>query len=238
VGVRLHRPSFLTGVRDVAPMLLGAAPFGLITGASAVTAGLAPVDITLMSVLVFAGAAQLAAIALLSAGAAAWVILLTTVMINLRHVMYSASLAPQVRGCGRGTRAVIGALLVDHTYAFASLRFGRRDGELDRRDYVLGLGLPMWLTWSGATAVGALVGAQVPGDWQLDFAVPLMFIALLIPSVRGRPGALAALTGGGLAIWLAGLPYNLGLVTAALAGIAAGTVAESLRLAPSARSDS
>ncbi len=207
-------------------MLLGAAPFGLITGASAVAAGMAALEITLMSATVFAGAAQLAAIALLSAGAAVWVVLLTTLMVNLRHVMYSAALAPSLRGESLGARAAMGAVLVDHIYAFASLRFARREPDLVRRDYVLGMGLPMWLTWTCATAAGAFLGAQVPASWQLDFAVPLMFLALLIPSIRNRPGLVAAITGGGLALALGGLPFNLGLVIGALTGIAAGTAAE------------
>lgn len=226
--MRVHRASFLAGVRDIAPMLLGAAPFGLITGVSAVAAGMAAVDVTFMSLTVFAGASQLAAIALIGSGAAVWVVLLTVLMINLRHVMYAAALAPQVRDLGLGSRAAIGAVLVDHVYAFASLRFAKRERDLDRRDYVLGLGLTMWLVWTGATAVGAFAGAQLPPSWQLDFAVPLMFLALLIPSIRDRPGLVAALTGGGLALALAGLPYNLGLVSAALAGIAAGTIADTL----------
>lgn len=226
-GVRVDRVSFFAGARDMAPLLLGAAPFGLITGASAVAAGLAPFDVTFMSMTVFAGAAQLAAIALIGTGAAAWVVLLTTVMINLRHVMYSAALAPAVRSYSLGARAAMGALLVDHAYALASLRFGRSDDKLNRRDYLLGLGLPLWVTWTGTTAAGAYLGAQVPPAWQLDFAVPLMFLALLIPSIRNRPGLVAALTGGGLALLLAGLPYNLGLVIGALAGISAGTAAES-----------
>ena len=209
-------------------MLLGAAPFGLITGVSAVAAGMAAIDVTLMSATVFAGAAQLAAIALIGSGATLWVVLLTTLMINLRHLMYAAAMTPHLREVGLGGRAMVGAVLVDHVYALGSLRFAKREGDLARRDYLLGLGLTMWLVWTLATAVGAFAGAQLPATWQLDFAVPLMFLALLVPSVRDRPGLVAALTGGGLALVLAGLPYNLGLVSAALAGIAAGTVAETL----------
>jgi 4-azaleucine resistance transporter AzlC len=208
-------------------MLLGAAPFGLITGASAVAAGMAAADVTIMSAAVFAGAAQVAAIALMSAGAAGWVVLLTTFMVNLRHLMYSAALAPSLREESLPARAAIGAVLVDHIYALASLRFSQRDQDLVRRDYVLGMGVPMWLTWTAATALGAALGAQVPASWQLDFAVPLMFLALLIPSIRNRPGLVAALTGGGLALALRALPFNLGLVIAALTGIAAGTATES-----------
>jgi 4-azaleucine resistance transporter AzlC len=227
-GVRVHRASFLAGARDIAPLMLGAAPFGLITGVTAVAAGIDAIDVTFMSLTVFAGASQLAAVALIGGGAAIWVVLLTVAMVNLRHLMYAAALAPYLRDRGFGSRAAVGALLVDHTYAFGSLRFAKHEPDLDRRDYLLGLGIPLWLVWTGATAVGAYAGAQLPSSWQLDFAVTLMFLALLIPSIRDRPSLVAALTGGGLALALGGLPYNLGLVSAALAGIAAGTAAETL----------
>lgn len=227
--MRVDSASFLKGARDMAPILLGATPFGLITGASAVSAGMAAFDVTLMSMTVFAGAAQLAAISLVGSGAAAWVVLLTTLMINLRHLMYSAALAPKVADCSMGARATMGAFLVDQAYAFASLRFSAHEPWMNKRDYFLGLGTPLWLTWSAATAAGAYLGAQVPAGWQLDFAVPLMFLALLVPSVRDRPGVVAAIIGGGLALALTGLPFNLGLVVAALLGIAAGTAADTFK---------
>lgn len=225
--MRFDRRSLLTGVRDVLPLLLGVAPFGLITGVSAVAVGISASDVTLMSMSVFAGASQLAAIALVGGGAGVWVVWLTTLMINLRHLMYAAALAPMLQHESRASRAAIGAVLVDHTYAFGSLRL-REDESLQRRDYLLGVGGTMWLVWSIATAAGAFLGAQVPSGWQLDFAVPLMFLALLVPTVRDRASLVAAVVGGGLALALAPLPYNLGLVVAAVSGIAAGTAAGDL----------
>jgi 4-azaleucine resistance transporter AzlC len=220
------RNVFLEGARDVSPMLFGAVPFGLITGVSAVSVGIGALDVTLMSATVFAGASQLAAISLLGTGAAAWVVLLTVFMINLRHVMYSASMVPYLGRYGFPARLLMAFLLIDQTYAFSILKFRREDEAFRRRDYLLGMGVTVWTVWVASTAVGAIVGAQVPPAWQLDFAIPLMFLALLMPLVQTRPALVAALTGGVLALLLAGLPFNLGLVIAALSGIAAGTVAE------------
>ncbi len=219
------RSAFLAGVRDVAPMILGVAPFGTITGVAAVGAGLTPAEAIGMSLLVFAGASQLAGIALIGQGAAAAVILLTTFMINLRMAMYSASLSVFLRGLGAGTRVGLAYLMTDQAYAFSVLRY-RREPDLPRRDYYLGVAVPLWIVWQLATAAGALAGAQVPPGWQLDFAIPLTFLALLAPAVRDRPGLAAAVVGGGLALALRGLPYNLGLVVASLAGIATGTAVE------------
>ena len=223
--MRFHRDAFLSGVRDVAPMMLGVAPFGLITGVSAASIGLTPTEAIGMSILVFAGASQLAAIALLEQGAAVAVILLTTFMINLRMAMYSASLAPWLRTISRPMRSLMAYLMTDQAYGFSILRF-RRDPDTPKREYYLGIATPLWFLWQATTALGAIVGTQIPEGWQLDFAIPLTFLALLAPAVRDRPGLLAALTGGVLSLTLAGLPYNLGLVLAALLGITAGTIAE------------
>ncbi len=220
------RPAFLAGVRDVAPMMLGVAPFGMITGVAAVGVGLDPGQAVGMSVLVFAGASQLAGIALIGQGATFAVIVATTVMINLRMAMYSASLAPWLQHLRPGTRLGLAYLMTDQAYAFSILRYRREAEAFPRRDYYLGVATPLWALWLAMTAAGALVGAQVPPSWQLDFAIPLTFLALLAPAVRDRPGLLAALVGGALALALRGLPYNLGLVIAAFAGIGAGTAAE------------
>ena len=214
-------------MRDVAPMMLGVAPFGMITGVSSAAVGLGPADALAMSAFVFAGASQLAGLALLGGGAAAWVIVLTTLMINLRMAMYSASIAPWLRDLRPGTRLGLAYLMTDQAYAFSILRYRREGADFGRRDYYLGVALPLWFLWMGATAAGVLLGAQIPPSWQLDFAVPLTFLALLAPAVADRPGLVAALVGGTLALALQGLPYNLGLIVAALAGIAAGTAAES-----------
>ena len=223
------RAVFLTGVKDALPLTLGAMPFGLITGVTAVGMGIRELDVVLMSALVFAGAAQLAAIALIGSGASIWVIALTTLMINLRHVMYSASLAPWLARYSLAARSLMAFVMTDHAYALGITRFGREDAAFPRRDYYLGLGWTVWVAWVGATAVGAVVGTQVPPAWQLDFAVPLMFLAILVPAVRTKSALLAALTGGALALALTGLPFNLGLVVAALAGIGVGAAAESWR---------
>ena len=219
---------YLQGIRDVLPMLLGVLPFGLITGVTAVGVGVKPIDATVMSVLMYAGASQLSVLALLQDGAAVAVMVLTATLINLRHIMYSASLAPWLKPLRATTRAAMSAVMVDQVYAFSLLRY-RRQPDLtpnQRRNYYLGVATPLIIGWPGSTAVGAFLGAQVPPSWQLDYAIPLVFLALLAPAVTDRPSLLAAVIGGTLAWALQGLPYNLGLVVAATAGIAAGALAE------------
>lgn len=212
----------------MAPILLGIMPFGLITGVTGAAAGIHPVDMVFMSAVVYAGASQLAAISLIGASAAPWVVLLTVGLINLRFLMYSASMAPWLTRYGPLSRMVASYLLVDHTYALSVIRYGAEGEDFGRRSYYLSMGVVTWLQWIAMTAIGAVLGTQLPTGLQLEFAVPLSFLALLVPIVTTRPALAAAVTGAALAIVLAPLPYSLGLVVATLVGVAAGTVTESV----------
>lgn len=222
---RLH-PDFRAGARDVASTLLAVFPFGLVVGATAIDVGLSAVEALGMSVVVLAGASQLAAIALIGAGAPAVVVVLTALVINLRHLMYSASLEPYYRDEPVRWRAPISYLLVDQVFVMAALKFDA-DGTVDRRWYYFGLGVPLWLTWVAGTAFGALAGAALPAWLPLEFAVPMVFLALLAPAVDDRPRAVAALVGGVVAVAGAGLPLNLGLPAGAVSGVVAGVLADS-----------
>jgi 4-azaleucine resistance transporter AzlC len=215
------------GIRDQLPILIGLLPFGAIYGALAVGAGLSPLVAQAMSVLVFAGSSQLVAIGLLAIAAPWPVIILTTVVVNLRHLWYSASIAPHLAHLPRRWKLLLAYLLSDAAYVVAIQRYARPAPEPGQRHlYLAGGGLAVWATWQLATAGGVFVGARVPPEWNLDFALPLTFIALLATSIGGRPELLAAVVAGVVAVLAAGLPYQLGLVLAAAAGIAAGAMAK------------
>ena len=188
----------LAGAKAVAPVLLGVAPFATVAGVAGVEAGFTPWQAVGMSLIVFAGAAQLAGIHLLGEGASALVVMLTAAVINLRFVMYSASIAPHFERAGSGAKALFAYLLTDQAYAVAVTRF-REAEPISKGSFYVGAALAMWGTWQLGTAAGALVGAGVPEGWSLDFAVPLTFIALLVPNIKDRPGLFAALVGGGAA---------------------------------------
>ncbi len=223
----MHRPTFLEGVRDLTPILLGVVPFGLIAGIAAVSAGLTPFHGVGMSLIVFAGAAQLAALDLIGNAAPALVVIATALIINTRFVMYSASLAPYFQEASTPQKVAASYLLTDQAYAFSINRFtSRQEPTRVRMSYYLGAALTLWVTWQVSTAAGAFLGAAVPEAWSLDFAIPLVFIALLVPAIRDRADAGAAATAAILAVLLVGLPYNLGLPLAATAGIIAGIAVE------------
>lgn len=219
--------AFTEGIRAVVPILVGVVPFGLIFG---VTAAELPVDDLVgwaSSVLIFAGASQLAAVDLLADQAAPVVVVLTVMIINARHLMYSASLEPHFRDLPRRDKLLLPYVMTDQAYAVSILRFEGSDlASRYRKWYYLGAGLALWTTWQITTSLGIIAGDIFPSEWRLDFAVPLVFLALLVPAVRDRAGLVAALSAATIALLGRDLPYNLGLVVGAVAGVAMGTIAD------------
>lgn len=221
-----RRGSFLDGARTVAPVMVGIVPFGLVAGAAAVRVGLSGLHAVGLSVLVFAGASQLAAIELFGKNTSAAVVILTVLVINLRMTMYSASLAPYLQAFSTRWRAAMAYVLTDQAYALSVTRF-RADESVDRKWYYVGTALPLWVVWQICTVIGVFVGARVPDSLPLEFAVPLTFLAILVPTITDSPSAVAAAVGGSIAVVGSGLPLNLGLITGAVTGVLAGLVVES-----------
>jgi 4-azaleucine resistance transporter AzlC len=179
-----------------------------------------------MSVIVFAGAAQLAAIQLLSVGATATVIVLTALIVNLRFVMYSAALAPHFARLPAPWKWMLAYLITDHAFAVFITHCNDTPNARHKHWYFFGAALGFWLTWQATTLVGIVLGAQVPPGWSLDFAIPLTFLVLVVPTITDRPSLAAAITAGSIAIVGATWPYNTGLISAALLGVAVGRLLE------------
>jgi 4-azaleucine resistance transporter AzlC len=213
-------------MRDEAPILVGVVPFGMIYGVLALGAGLGVPEAQGMSAVLFAGSAQFISVQLFGAQAPVGVVVLTAFVVNLRHALYSASVAPHTRHLSLGWKLGLSYLLTDEAYAVAITRYSRSPGAPDGHWYFLGAGLALWASWQVSTAVGIFLGAQVPEGWSLDFTLALTFIALLVPNLRDRGAVAACLCAGALALVAFGLPYKLGLVVAACGGILAGTLAE------------
>ena len=213
------------GVRDVAPVAVSVVPYGMVVGGAAVGAGFSIAQATGLSLLVNAGASQLAVIELLGGDGALAVAVVTALVINARLLMYSASIAPHLEAESVGWRAVGAYFLIDPSYALSVVRI-EGDADVDPLSYYLGVATPLLPVWVGSTAIGAVVGTSIPGWLPLDFAVPMVFLALVVPTVGDRPAAVAAGTGATISVVGAGLPLNLGLLTGGLVGVAAGLAAE------------
>ena len=220
------RREFWAGVQAELPILLGVAPFGMIYGVLAMSAGLPASAAQAMSSVVFAGSAQFMAVKLIGLGAPVVVTILTILVVNLRHALYSASLAPYVKGLPTRWKAILAYLLTDEAYAVTIIRYQSDNASTSSHWYFLGAGLALWTCWQISTAAGIFLGTQIPASWSLDFTLALTFIALVVPALKDRHAVIAALSAGMVALLTFGLPYKLGLILAALAGIAAGMWSE------------
>jgi predicted branched-subunit amino acid permease len=228
VTTTLSRPAFFDGMRDVLPFLMGIVPFGVVCGVGAVAAGASPITALAMSLIIFSGAAQIAATQLMVDGAPFAVIVLTCLVLSLRFLMYSAAFAPHLRGLPPRIRNLCAFLLTDQAFASTIHRF-RASGDLRANtSYFLGSGIVLWVAWALATLAGALLGAVIPPSWELEFTVPLVFIAVLAPLLRDRVSLVVFAVAAVAVVALDALPMRLSLICAGLLAIGAGVVAEPL----------
>jgi len=223
----IHK-DFFAGVHAATPILLGVVPFALVSGVAAVSVGLTPLESIGMSIIVFAGASQLAVFQLMSTGSPWIIMVLTAWVINLRFSMYSATLAPYLQKLSLSQKAPLAYMLSDQAFGVTMSHFAKGE-PVNHRWFYFGAGSTIWLTWQISAISGSLLGALVPSNWGFDFAFPLSFLALMFAALRDRPTVLAALTGGCFAVLAKGWPYNLGFVLAALLGISAGLLAETFK---------
>ncbi|RRJ85446.1 branched-chain amino acid ABC transporter permease [Aestuariirhabdus litorea] len=221
----------LSGARNTIPLIVGAIPFGIIFGTLAVTNGLSAWTAMAMSLFVFAGSSQFIAVGLLALGSSPAIIVLTTFVVNLRHLLYAASLVPYVRHLPQRWRVLLAFGLTDESYAVVASRYLNEAPRPNNHWFFLGSNLAMWGNWQLCTLIGITLGTLIPdmSSWGLDFAMSVTFIGLVVPYVRNWPMLAAVLTSGAMAWAAHPLPHNLGLILAALSGVLAGVICERLK---------
>ncbi len=219
---------FWTGFRDGTPFIFVAMPFGTLFGVFATEAGLDIVQTMAFSITVFAGAAQFAALQLLQDNAPTIIILASALAVNLRVAMYSASLTPYLGAAPLWQRACAAYLIVDQSYACSVVRFEKepRMTVPQRMAYFFGSVTPITPLWMLTTYLGAVLGAQIPESWALDFALPITFLAMVGPMMRTLAHVVAALVAIVVALLTVAVPFNLGLLIAGAAGMVAGAQTE------------
>lgn len=223
------RAAFGAGARTIAPILLGALPFGMVVGAVSAEVGLSFVQAVAMSAIVFAGTAQLVSLELLNDNVITVIIVFSAFMVNLRHMIYSASLSRHLKSLSSGWKLLLSYLLLDQIYALTIAHYDTYPDTRHKQWYHFGMAVPIWWTWMGATVVGFFVGAIIPSSWSLNFVIPLMFLALLVPAIKGFPYLAAAVVSTAVALLAVDLPNNMGFILAILSGIATGTILERVK---------
>lgn len=223
----LDRSIVKQGIADAVPLFVPAIPFAFVIGVVIVDSGISPVVGWSSSWIIFGGAAQLTLISLLGSGAAVAAAISAGLVVNARHLMYSAAMAPVFQHQPRWMRWIGPYLLIDQQFALAMLRAD--DDSKTFRTYYLSSGLVFWSMWQITTVVGIMLGPIVPVSWSLEFAVSILFLGLIVMGIDKYPKLVAALVGAGVTYLSAGLPNRAGLLVGAFVGILVGTVAERLR---------
>ncbi len=221
--------AFRRGLADMLPLSAAVGAWALVTGVAMAQSSLALSESVGLSLIAYAGSAQLAALPLLAAGAPVVVSVLTALMVNLRFVIYSAAMAPSVRALPLRDRLAVGYLLGDISFVVYMRHEVHWRDHPQRHWYFIGVGLAMFLVWHLGSLVGLFGAAAIPREWGLDFAGLLALLALWVPALASRPTLAGSVVAAALSVALDGLPFRVGLVLAILAGIAVAVLADRRR---------
>lgn len=218
-----HSPAYKEGVRLSMPSQFGMAAWGLVVGVAMIKAGMSLPQALGMTLLVFAGSAQLAALPLMALHTPIWVIFVTALIVNLRFLIMSALIAPRFAHLHWFKRLVLGFFSGDITVALFMNRYPEMwttaDQEQEQRDFLKGLVVPNWLIWQAASIVGILLGSQIPTHWGLGFAGTLAILCVMVPLVQNRAAVGGILVASLVAVLTHAWPYKLGLLLAVVLGM-------------------
>ena len=214
------------GMRDMLPGIPAMAAWSLVTGVAMAKSTLTIGQAVGMSLIAYAGAAQLAALPLIVAAAPIVVSVLSALMVNLRFVIYSAAMAPSLRTLPLRERLGLGYLLSDMGFVFYMKHEAALRSDPMRKWYYFGLSAIVFVVWHSASLLGLFAATAIPESWGLDFIGTLALLALLVPMLVTRPSQVGAAVAATLSLGLHRLPFKLGIVVAIVAGIAAAMLAE------------
>lgn len=223
---------FINGAKATIPMIIGAIPFGVIFGTLAESSGLSYLGAMAMSLFVFAGSSQFIALGLLATGVGPVIIIATTLVVNLRHLLYATALVDKVSHLSHGWRALLAFGLTDESFAVVNGRYLGRTDTGRAHWFFLGSIVAMYSNWQLCTWLGIGLGELFPDmtNWGLDFAMSVTFLGMIIPYLRSQPMWLAVISAAVFAMVLRDLPHQLGLVVAALSGICIGYASQQIEL--------
>jgi predicted branched-subunit amino acid permease len=214
------------------PAMLPTAIWGLVAGVAMIKTGLTVPQALAMTLLVYSGSAQMASLPLIAAGTPVWVALLTAGIVNLRFIIFSATMWPYFSRLPFARRMLLGYVTADIGVALFMARYANAPdaerGSTEQLWYFTGIASATWLAWQPLSIAGILLAEVIPGAWGLEFAAILALIAIMLPMLSGRPAIAGCLTAGAVAVAAAPLPLKLGLLLAVIAGVAVGMAMDSL----------
>lgn len=222
-----NRAARRAGIRAAGVIVASYIPFGIAAGAAMGATSVDPIVSILTSPIIFAGAAQIAAVQLLHVGAALGIVVLTVAVINARHLLYSAALAPHLADWSTPQRLGAAFLLADPVYALAAARYDTPDGggsTREKRTFYFAAGLTCLVGWTVLLAIGIVAGGFIPGWVPFELAIPLTFLLLTLPLIKNSAGLVAAAVAGIVALLAQFLPLGVGLMVGAVVGVVAGAI--------------
>lgn len=218
--MNFDKSAFQEGLKAGAPTWFGVGAWGLVVGVAMIKAGLTLAQALGMTLIVYAGSAQLASLPLIAAHAPIWVIFATALVVNLRFVIFSAILAPYFSHLPWRTRAWLGYLTGDITVGLFLQKYPELDQARGKLAYLKGLIFPGWLAWQIGSVIGILLGSQIPQHWGLGFAGTLAILCITLPLILNKAALAGVLVAGVVSILGVGMPYKTGLLAAVLLGMA------------------
>lgn len=223
-----RRQSFRLGLVDVLTALVAIGTWGFVTGIALVKSGLTENMATAMTLVVYAGSAQLTSLPLIESSAPLWLIFAAGFVVNIRFVIFGAALQPFFRHLSWPKRFWLGYLTSDIAFVLFMGRYGESKDRNSTHHlwYLLGIIIPGWLAWNISSLLGIYLGGLVPASWSLEFAAILALMAIIIPLVKTRPMAMCLMVAGFIAWVGQPLPLRLGLAAAVVGGVAAGVISE------------
>ena len=213
---------FKQGVLEELPLQLGVFPFGIIYGIMAIESGLTPMQAFLMSSIIFGGASQIAFVQLISNATPFGVIVMTVGAINSRHFLYSISMMEFLKNLSLKWRVILGYLLTDEAYAISIRRFINEPNKSFLHYHLLGTGITLFLSWQISTLTGVLLGGDLPQFLDLQFIIPLTFIAIIVPMIRSISTFLVVITSAFSGLILKNLDIQFWIIVSGIIGVMVG----------------
>ncbi|PRC92400.1 AzlC family ABC transporter permease [Solimicrobium silvestre] len=222
----VEQNAFRSGVKACSPTLIGIAAWGLVVGVAMIKTHFTIMQALGMTLFVFAGSAQLAALPLIAVGAPVWVIFVTGLVVNLRFVIFSVILAPHFAHLSFRQRAFWGYMTGDVSMVYFMQRYPTEQAEAGKFAYLKGLLIPNWAAWQIGSIAGIFLGSQIPEEWGVGFAGSLAILCILLPMVMNRSTLIGVIVAGAIALLTIHWPYKLGMLLAVLIGMAAAMIWE------------
>jgi predicted branched-subunit amino acid permease len=220
---------FKNGCLQEIPLQLGVFPFGIAYGILGIEVGLTNIQTYLLSIIIFAGVSQIVFAQLFSTFTPSFIIVGTIGIVNLRHILYGVSLSSYLKKLSLKWRIILSYLITDEAFAISYKRFSEEKKTKYMHFHLLGSGITLWTSWQISTLIGIFIGPSIPNSLNLEYVIPLSFIAIVVVSINTKIKLIVFIMSALFSILLRDLPWNFWIITSALISIIIGVLISNFR---------